>query len=350
MQCAHIFDGYEAVVAPDARPGNQPVAGHEPDTRSGVAPQHSSASAADVFKRKPSDVPVASTAQNTPTHSIGAMPSVVRGRREFTISDKSVAARPARPEPSLNVSDTATSSPASGVADTPEHVIASPDTIQLRAESEHVQVNTDPIRLEPDHLEHGPDHVSIDFHERGGRGDYAEDRHDKDDAAPFWRSLMSIVWGVLIIAGILVLAIQALYVFRVQLAENIPVLRPGLERMCTALNCTVAYSRQADMIVITQSSLQPEPAENDDASSDTVVLQLTMRNVHDSPQEWPMLILDLKDFSGALIARKHLPKDVYLPANAADTPFFPNAERVVVLPLTMQGLQVNGYQLTAVFP
>src|SRR5690625_6424674 len=43
---------------------------------------------------------------------------------------------------------------------------------------------------------------------------------------------------------------QLAYVFRVQVAERVPALRPGLEKMCAALDCTVAWSRHIDMIVV----------------------------------------------------------------------------------------------------
>ncbi len=266
-------------------------------------------------------------------------PSVVRSRREFTISDEPATVSSGG-EPSWNLSGaTVHDGRAAGSRDAPVHVISKPRDDHVKIVSEHVETE--------------PDHVRIDPQERNNKARYLNAGHESTDdhaRSGTWRSLVSAVWMVVIVAGVLVFAAQLVYVFRVQLAENIPALRPGLERMCTALDCTVAYARKLDMIVVTQSSLQQDPAATDTDGNSAVLLQLTLRNVHEGPQEWPTLVLDLKDFSGALIARKHLPKNVYLPADVVDMPFPAISERLIALPLTMQGLKVNGYQLTTFFP
>jgi len=247
------------------------------------------------------------------------MPSVVRARREFTISDRRSRDLP-DPEPTLSVSGIMAREPVSGHDGNTEPIIADWDAV----------------------------HVNVDADARSGSARHAG-RQRKQDVVEGsrWQSVATAVWWIVIAAGVLVFAAQLVYVFRVQLAENIPAMRPGLERMCETLNCTVAYSRQPDMIVITHSSLQSDPGAGDD---NTLLLQLSLRNAYDKPQEWPTLVLDLKDFSGTSIARKNLPKDVYLPANIASKPFPASSEHRVALPLTMQGLKVNGYQLTAFFP
>jgi len=50
------------------------------------------------------------------------------------------------------------------------------------------------------------------------------------------------------------------------------------------------------------------------------------------------------------VARKHLPKEVYLPPDQRDLPFPAGSEYAVTLPLTLHGLKVNGYQLSKFFP
>ena len=326
VTCAHIFDGYEAVVAPDAALDHPPVASPSSDQQ-----------------------PAPATPRPHSVSTIPATPSVVRGRREFTISDNQ-AASSAESEPSWNVSDAGTRHGVSDdIDDSPEHIIMSPGAAQGRAEPP-MSINTDHVRVEPDPMTVNLDQFRVEPSKRPKSTQSWDDAADTAHTS-FWESLITVVWAVVILAGVLVFVLQSVYVFRVQLAENVPALRPALERMCTAFNCTVAYSRQPDMIVITQSALQQEPAgSDDDNGSDTVVLQLTMRNVHDGPQEWPTLVLELKDFSGALIARKNLPKSTYLSPEMVDAPFPANSEHKVVLPLMMQGLNVNGYQLTAFFP
>lgn len=326
VKCAHIFDGYEAVVAPNAALDPPSVASPRPDQQPDAAPQ------------RPHSV-----------STIPSVPSVVRGRREFTISDNQTASSP-ESEPSWNVSDAGIHHGVSDDIDAhPEHIITSTRAAQGRAERP-MSINTDHVRVEPDPMTVNLDQFKVEPSKRRKSTQSWDDAPDPAHSS-FWQSVITVVWAVVIVAGVLVFVLQSVYVFRVQLAENIPPLRPALERMCTAFNCTVAYSRLPDMIVITQSALQQEAAASDaENGNDTVILQLTMRNVHDGPQEWPTLVLDLKDFSGALVARKNLPKTTYLPPEMVDTPFPANSEHKVVLPLMMRGLNVNGYQLTAFFP
>lgn len=305
VQCAHIFDGYEAVVPAGA-------------TASGPSEPVPSPSVPSV----PTPSPIEPSLPPEPV-SLPVMPSVVRARREFTISDPRPVELPDT-EPTLSVSGIMAREPESAHDEGVEPVIADWDNV----------------------------YVKVDADARAGSARHAGRQRERDTVeSSRWHSVMTPVWWVLITAGVLVLVAQLVYVFRVQLAESIPVMRPSLERMCATLRCTVAYSRQPDMIVITHSSLQGDSGAGDDNSDDnTLLLQLTLRNAYDKPQEWPTLVLDLKDFSGTSIARKNLPKDVYLPALIADKPFPASSEQKVALPLTMQGLKVNGYQLTAFFP
>lgn len=307
VQCAHIFDGYEAVVPAGSTAGRRPSERVSGPAVSSVSTQSDSSVLPGTFE------PVLPS----------VMPSVVRARREFTISDPH-SLEPSDSEPTLSVSGLATHEPVSGHTESTEPVIADWDAV----------------------------HVSVDADARPGSARHVTRQREQDFGEHSrWKSVAAAVWWVGVVAGVLVFGAQLVYVFRVQLAENIPAVRPGLERMCGALNCTVAYSRQPDMIVITHSSLQSESGADDDkAGDDTLLLQLNLRNAYDKPQEWPTLVLDLKDFSGTSIARKNLPKDVYLPADIASKPFPESSEQRIALPLTMRGLKVNGYQLTKFFP
>ncbi len=81
-----------------------------------------------------------------------------------------------------------------------------------------------------------------------------------------------------------------------------------------------------------------------------MTLQLTLRNNHDKHQEWPTLVLDLTDFSGTLVARKNLGPGMYLPPETARRPFEARSEVTVALPLTLNDLKINGYQIDKFFP
>ncbi|EKU29241.1 hypothetical protein C660_15014 [Alcaligenes sp. HPC1271] len=76
----------------------------------------------------------------------------------------------------------------------------------------------------------------------------------------------------------------------------------------------------------------------------------TLRNEFERPQEWPTLVLDLKDFSGALIARRNITPDQYLASERREPAFAARSEIMVRLPLNTGQLQVNGYQISPFFP
>src|SRR3546814_4279167 len=71
-------------------------------------------------------------------------------------------------------------------------------------------------------------------------------------------------WSFLSILGAIVLLAQCLYVYRVQLDNQLPALRPVLERACVTLHCRIPYVRDISQIAIMNSSLQTRPAPDGD--------------------------------------------------------------------------------------
>src|SRR5690606_18805216 len=72
-------------------------------------------------------------------------------------------------------------------------------------------------------------------------------------------AIMRLFWTALVIIGVVVLMGQLIYIYRAQLANNLPVFRPMLERACATLHCKVPYSRHIDQISIMSSSLRVGP-------------------------------------------------------------------------------------------
>jgi hypothetical protein len=154
---------------------------------------------------------------------------------------------------------------------------------------------------------------------------------------------------VLIVVGLLLLLAQLVYVYRSQIATQIPALRPVLTQACETMGCRVAYSRHIDMISVISSSLRASPGAASDAP-ESMTLRLTLRNTFDKPQEWPTLVLDLTDFSGTIVVRKNLPPAAYLPPEVLRGPFAAKSEVTAGVPIVLNGLKVNGYQLGKFFP
>lgn len=165
------------------------------------------------------------------------------------------------------------------------------------------------------------------------------------------RGLMRKIWGAACLLGLIALGLQLVYVYRTDIANSAPALRPVLETVCQPLGCTVGYARRLERIAISSSSLQPPTgaAAIDDGRS-RLVLNLVLRNRYDKPQHWPALVLDLTDLSDTVVVRKVLKPEDYLTPEQLRGPFAPAGEVKISVPIEVTGVQVNGYQLDKFFP
>jgi len=178
-----------------------------------------------------------------------------------------------------------------------------------------------------------------------------EDRIRRPAGAEFLthrRETISSGWGglvtFLVALGLLVGAALLVYAYRVQIASSVPAARPWLERACVSIGCTVPYPQRVDRISIMDSSLQAGD------SPTQMQLNVVMRNTFGKAQQWPVLMLDLVDFSGAVVATKTYGPDNYL-ANGEQAPAFQAGQEVRLrIPVEVGDLKVNGYQLRKVFP
>ncbi|NYT22099.1 DUF3426 domain-containing protein [Alcaligenaceae bacterium] len=438
IQCAHIFDGFEAVVPSAARPGasipaapmveptiSEPAGGRpaaEP------APPHSSSSAPSPAEpRIPpiSEAGPAAVEHTIPAGLVAARPAEPRlppDAGKTPVRGQGVSARPAA-EPSIGaVPDRAQeggapggersagiyigdAAPASGPTPArpftfgpdPESRPASriparagsgsdepsmPSVLRQRGDmpvtaprggtaftisggrpgsgrrSEPAFGAARPVsggRDEPAVGGIRPDRPADDAPPEEGSDDFLviEPRHGRRKPATFdgarpQRHWMTPVWAVLILCGLAVLAAQGVYVYRVQLANAFPALRPTLEEACARMACDVPYERRIDAIAITGSALRSNGAPQDGVS--TLTLEVTLRNTHERPQEWPTLVLDLKDASGTVVVRRNLEPGVWVPAELRSGPFGAGSELTVQLPVSVRGLMANGYQLDKFFP
>lgn len=163
--------------------------------------------------------------------------------------------------------------------------------------------------------------------------------------ASFGQRVGSLIWTSLCVLGVVLFVVQLMYVYRVQIVSQIPMLRPVFESACQTLSCKVPYERRLDQIRVQASALHKAPNQPGQST-----LGLTLRNEFERPQEWPTLVLDLKDFSGALIARRNITPDQYLASERREPAFAARSEIMVRLPLNTGQLQVNGYQISPFFP
>lgn len=161
---------------------------------------------------------------------------------------------------------------------------------------------------------------------------------------------MRVLWSVASVVAVLALIAQALYIYRNDIATRLPILQPVLTSVCAKIGCDISLSRHLERISIDASSLQQSGTVVAEGQPAELSLRLTMRNRYDKNQPWPHLSLSLKDASGTTVARKTIAPHQYLPSSLIDQPFAAGQEVSLLLPLTVNGLQINGFQLDKFFP
>lgn len=354
ISCAHIFDGYEAVVSggeAQATPALSRPAPSRSETltpASGSPPRVASTPIPSVLRQRQVKTEPAFTA------APGSFPSRV------------TAADPVSPVFSISKTpqvrnDALHQDPIFRI-DEPGHVGTDPHVVRgyrpepvLGSDRNIIAPNEPRISgLLPEAPRAGgapqmPAHVYVEPRAGVGTDDHRVTSDLLNTDVPRYHRVAAVFWGALILVGVLLLLAQLAYVYRAQIAHQIPALRPLLTQACAQLNCEVPYSRRIELISIMSSSLRAstKPA---DAEADSMTLQLTLRNTYDKPQEWPTLVLDLTDFSGTVVVRRNLPPASYLTPEVLRQPFAASSEVVVGLPIGLNGLKINGYQLGKFFP
>lgn len=340
VQCAHIFDGYAEVVQDPNRAGTAPPSAPVAGPEDYVGPGSSSLGGPAVGF--PTDAP----ARNEP------LPHVIRAGRPASRE----ASRPPRPEFTVGVAPW----PDDGRGgDAASH---EPRVVFGRA---GVQPEADPMDWpETSGTSLPSDAIVVDAHPnyRGSGGSAAALLDDDRESPGFWDGLVRFFAGMLLVLLAVAFVAQLVYVYRAQIAQFAPQVRPWLERACVPLRCRVPYARNIGQINVTGSALKVADAPPGSAPAASgpgagtqsqvqhFVLQLTLRNQLDQPQEWPTLVLDLKDGSGTPLVRRNLSPAEYLGPDMAGRPFAADSEALVRVPLTLDGIRINGYQLNLFFP
>jgi predicted Zn finger-like uncharacterized protein len=332
--CAHIFDGFDAVV---------PAGGQAPEPAPRpAAPRHASSAGPSAVRSGPA----------------GALPHVVRQRAEANIHGS-------RNEPAFTISG----EPRQAAGTHAEPVVSLPadDALPPQARASRAPYVGGPAVDDSEASDDEVREAGPGADDRRSFGVYVEPRTgetvpvpDADFLDPLpsrYRGFGFYFWGLLSVLGLALFLAQCLYVYRGQIAASLPAIRPLLERACVSLHCRVPYSRDIGEITIMNSSLQTStsPQEGSGASATTppaggaMVLRVTLRNGLDKPQEWPTLVLDLLDFSGTVVVKKDLPPAAYLPPDLARRPFAAHSEVTAQVPITMNGVKVSGFQLAKYF-
>jgi len=157
-----------------------------------------------------------------------------------------------------------------------------------------------------------------------------------------------ILWGLGAMLGVIVLAAQAIYYFRTEIAVLVPESRMQLVAACKALGCDLRLPRRPKLMAIESSDLQAEGKRDN-----VIVLNAVIRNQAQFAQEYPALELTLTDEHDEAVARRVLMPIDYL---AGATPerisqgFSAGADAALRLYLDTSGLRAVGYRMYLFFP
>ncbi|MBM5571423.1 MULTISPECIES: DUF3426 domain-containing protein [Deefgea] len=139
----------------------------------------------------------------------------------------------------------------------------------------------------------------------------------------------------------IVLVAQLIYVFRNELSQEFPALRPKLLVLCEHLNCSLPLPREAQLLRSEYSELTFIP------NSPTLIqLNATLRNLAPFEQELPKLEVTLTDENEKVVVRKIFTAQQYLLQNErTQNTIEANEEVRAFLQLDLGELHSTGYSL-----
>jgi predicted Zn finger-like uncharacterized protein len=143
----------------------------------------------------------------------------------------------------------------------------------------------------------------------------------------------------------LLLGLQAVVGWRNAIAARAPFVAPLLGAMLSPFGVAVAPPRDLDALTIEGFELQPTGAPN------ALQLSAVLRNRSGHAVGYPAMELTLTDSVGALLVRKVIPVDAWLPDPAARAAgIAAGTERPLRLALEHNGLQPTGYAVALFYP
>lgn len=156
-----------------------------------------------------------------------------------------------------------------------------------------------------------------------------------------------LLWGLLFVLAAAVLAAQAAYRFRTEIAAFTPSARDAVESACKVLRCRIAVPRRPDLMSIESSDLQADPR-----ADNLIVLNAVLRNRASFSQDYPALELTLTDEAERPVVRRVLMPADYLGASrpAPAEGLGAGAEASFRVTFDAGRTRATGYRLYLFFP
>lgn len=189
-------------------------------------------------------------------------------------------------------------------------------------------------------------------HRADGHAPFVEEEHEEDTGnAPAFSeeetspSLGQAAWAAAATLLVLALLAQGFLVFRNDIAQSSPQMRPFMESLCAGLGCELPLPRDPASIVIESSDIQP------DAGREAFfTLHATLRNRAEFQQAWPHLEITLTDARDKALVRRVLDPVQWLPADAPRDAFPAQREVVTRVSFEAPGVAAAGYRVYAFYP
>lgn len=153
-------------------------------------------------------------------------------------------------------------------------------------------------------------------------------------------------WLIGSLIAVVVLGLQAVLAFRVELAVLWPQGRPTLVALCEIAACEVGLPAKARLVSIEASDLHP-----DSEHKGRLALTATLKNRAPFAQQFPHLELTLTDTADRAVARKILaPADYLPPGRVIADGMAPNADIAVTVGIDSGTMIASGYLLYLFYP
>lgn len=173
-----------------------------------------------------------------------------------------------------------------------------------------------------------------------------QDAVSKDELAKPVHKQRQWPWIMASMLLLLVLLMQALYFFRVEITAQLPGIKPILVNYCDLLKCDIPLPKKAELMGIESSDLQADLLQGN-----VITLNASLRNRAPYVQAYPNLELSLTDLQDKVVARRTFVPEEYLKSvEDAKIGLASGREILVKLHLDTADSKPAGYKLFLFYP
>jgi hypothetical protein len=169
---------------------------------------------------------------------------------------------------------------------------------------------------------------------------------DRERAGSFAKSSsrFGLLGPVALVVLLALAAVQLALLFRSEIANAVPALRPAASLVAGAFGMKVEAPRSINALSIESTELQRA------AGNGQAALHALLRNKDSRTVRWPALELTLTDQAGTVVLRKVILPAEYLPATAPQDGLRASSEWPIRLGLDPGSLAIANYSLTLFYP